>query len=137
MRAVYREVIKAGGLPVVAPTFSGLGAIMLKNGSDEQITHITPLERFIRTEANVVINIMADTNTKSMASVDTAKQRLFQSARRELMQAFMDRTAAGELKWTLTLFPTDAYAQDAGQSTDDYANFVFDACKLNSADPVA
>jgi aminopeptidase len=137
MRAVYREVIKAGGFPVVAPSFSGLNATLLKNGSDDQITYISPLENFIRKEANVVINIMADTNTKSLATVDTAKQRLFQSARRELMQAFMDRTAAGELKWTLTLFPTDAYAQDAGQSTDEYTAFVYEACKLNSDDPVA
>jgi aminopeptidase len=49
----------------------------------------------------------------------------------------MERAAKGELRWTLTLFPTDAYAQDADLSTAAFAEFIFDACKLNAADPVA
>jgi aminopeptidase len=41
------------------------------------------------------------------------------------------------MDWTLTLYPTDAYAQDADMSTTDYAEFVLNACKLNRPDPVA
>jgi aminopeptidase len=37
----------------------------------------------------------------------------------------------------LTLFPTDAYAQDAEMATDAFTEFVFDACKLNAPDPGA
>ena len=49
----------------------------------------------------------------------------------------MTRDASGALNWTLTLFPTDGYAQDAGMSTDEFTEFVYDACKLNDPDPVA
>ena len=137
LRAVYREVIARGAFPVVIPSFSGLSAELLKNGTDQQLAYISPIETFIRTQADVVINVMAETNTKSLASVDLARQQLFQSNRRHLFKSFMDRDAAGELKWTLTLFPTDAYAQDAGQSTDEYTAFVYEACKLNGEDSVA
>ena len=137
MRAIYREVIQAGAFPVVLPSFSGLGAQLLKLGTDDQLNYITPIETFIRKQADVVITIMADTNTKSLASVDPKRQQFFSAARKDLFQAFMDRTAAGELKWTLTLYPTDAYAQDAGQSTEEYSAFVYEACKLNTEDPVA
>jgi aminopeptidase len=41
------------------------------------------------------------------------------------------------LSWTLTLYPTDAYAQDAGLSTEEFTEFVFEACKINADDPVA
>jgi aminopeptidase len=41
------------------------------------------------------------------------------------------------VRWSLTIFPTDAYAQDAEMATDDYAELLFAACKLNQADPVA
>lgn len=137
LRAIYNEVIRAGGLPIVLPSFSGLGADLLKIGTDDQLSYITPVERFIRTQADVVITVMADTNTKSLAAVDPKRQQFFSGARRELFQSFMDRTAEGSLKWVLTLFPTDAYAQDAGQSTDEYAKFVYEACKLTTEDPVA
>jgi aminopeptidase len=41
------------------------------------------------------------------------------------------------MDWTLTLYPTDAFAQDADMSTPDFEEFVLTACKLNHPDPVA
>ncbi|MDP9367183.1 MAG: aminopeptidase, partial [Chloroflexota bacterium] len=71
------------------------------------------------------------------SQVDPARQTVFQSARSELFQTFMRRAAEGTMTWVGTLFPTDAYAQDAGMATSDYADFVFQACKLDQSDPVA
>jgi len=45
-----------------------------------------------------------------------------------MMNTYMDRTARGELRWALTLYPTNAYAQDADMSLDEYADFVYSAC---------
>ena len=137
MRAIHKEVVLAGAHPVVVPSFSGLGAELLTHGSDEQLTWISPIEDLLRTKADVLFNIMADTNTKSMASVDPARQQLFSGARAELMRMFLERDARDELRWCLTLYPTDAFAQDADLSTADFSDFVFDACHLNDADPVA
>jgi aminopeptidase len=72
-----------------------------------------------------------------MSAVDPARQRLYTGARNELSKAFMQRAADGELDWTLTLFPTDAYAQDADMDTEAYTDFVLRACKLDRDDPVA
>jgi aminopeptidase len=49
----------------------------------------------------------------------------------------MDREADGTIRWVLTLFPTDAYAQDAEMASDAFAEFVYEACKLNAPDPGA
>jgi aminopeptidase len=40
------------------------------------------------------------------------------------------------LRWTLTLFPTHAHAQDAEMSLSDYEDFVFNACMPDMNDPV-
>jgi aminopeptidase len=40
-------------------------------------------------------------------------------------------------KWSLTLFPTEAYAQDAEMSLADFSDFVFRANLLHLDDPVA
>lgn len=137
LRAVYREVIAAGGYPVMIPVFSGLGATMFEHGSDEQLTWISPIEQLIRTGADVAITVLADTNTKALSGVDPARQRLAQQARSEVFQNFMKRSSDGSMQWTLTLYPTDAFAQDAEMATGDFAEFVFNGCKLNHADPVA
>jgi len=137
MRAVFKEVVAAGGHPIPIPIFSGMNAPLLQHGTDEQIAWISPIERLIRTEADVVINILADTNTKSLSGVDPARQRQFSAARSDLVKTFMERDADGSVDWTITLYPTDAYAQDADMATEEYAEFVYGACKLNAPDPVA
>lgn len=137
LRAVYRETLRRGGLPVLVPEFSGLHADLLRFGSDDQLEAISPIERFLRTEADVSIRISAETNTRSVSGIDPARGAVFNKARSELRQAFFDRSARGEHRWTLSIFPTDAYAQDADMATDAFTEFVFRACKLNEPDPVA
>jgi aminopeptidase len=136
-RAIYREVVLAGGYPFMLPVFSGLNADLLKYGTDEQLSWISPVERFMREKADILIVVMADTNTKALSAVDPQRQTFFQRARTDLIKTYMQRSATGEMDWTLTLYPTDAYAQDADMSTTDYAEFVLNACKLNRPDPVA
>ncbi len=57
-RAIYREVVDAGGHPLLLPTFSGIRADLLSRGSDEQIAYVSPFDRYTREEADVLINIM-------------------------------------------------------------------------------
>lgn len=136
-RALYSEVVAAGGHPVMLPLFSGLSASLLEHGTDDQLNWISPIDQLLRLDADVVINVFAETNTKSLSGVDPARQTIFQRARTELVKTFMQRDADGAVKWTITLYPTDSFAQDADMSTSDYAEFVFGACKLNQPDPVA
>ncbi len=72
-----------------------------------------------------------------MTGIDPSRQGVFSRARSELFNTFLSREANGSLHWTLTLYPTDGYAQDAGLSTEEYTEFVLNACKLNDDDPVA
>ena len=55
----------------------------------------------------------------------------------ELMKTFMRRSASGEFRWVGTLYPTNAYAQDAEMSLDEYEDFVYSACLPDPDDPVA
>ena len=49
----------------------------------------------------------------------------------------MQRAASGDRRWSLTLYPTAAYAQDAEMATDEFARFLESACMLDRPDPVA
>jgi aminopeptidase len=137
LREVYREVVRRGGYPVMLPSLDGTQADLLLHGNDDQLQFISPVERFVREGADVTITVIAETNTKRMSAVDPARQALARKARAELFQTFMARAAEGKLDWTLTLYPTDAFAQDADMETEAYTDFVLSACKLDRDDPVA
>jgi aminopeptidase len=137
LRAIYREVVARGGLPVMIPSFAGLTAELIAHGTDEQLGFLSPVERFGREGADALIVVAAETNTRSSSGVDPARQRVYDRARTGLRQTYLDRAASGALRWSSTLYPTDAYAQDAEMATADFAEYVFAACKLNAPDPVA
>jgi aminopeptidase len=136
-RAIFAEVVARGAFPVLLPTMPGFAPHLLEHGSDDQLQYISPLERFIREETDVLFVVMAEANTKAMSRVPPERQVVFQKARAKLLETHLRRSADGSLQWALTLFPTDAYAQDAEMNTAEFSEFVYAACKLDAANPVA
>jgi aminopeptidase len=135
--AACREVLAAGGFVVPMVGLQGVEEIILKHGNDQQVSYISPVQRFPVEQADARLQVLAETNTRALNGVDPARQQLAQLARRELMQTMLERAARDELRWCLTLYPTEAYAQDADMSLGDYADFVFNAGLLDQDDPVA
>jgi aminopeptidase len=72
-----------------------------------------------------------------MAGVESRKQQRSAQAKQELMKIYMERSASGDLKWTLTNFPCPAYAQDADMSLSDFEDFVYSATYCDREDPIA
>jgi aminopeptidase len=137
IRETYRESLKAGAHPVAQVQLPGLTEALLTEGSNEQITTISPVEEMLHEVPDAELRIIAEENTKALSSVPVERLRLFSTARQSLRQKRMQRAANGDLRWSLTLFPTQAHAQDAQMSLSAYREFVFNACYLNDADPVA
>ena len=110
--------------------------IFFRYASDEQLKHVPkPLELVMETY-DVRISVIAESNTKALSNVEPGKIVLQQRARTELMRTFMRRSAAGELRWTVAAFPTNAFAQDAEMSLSEYEDFVYGACLPDMDDPV-
>ncbi len=140
--ATYREVLKAGGNPWVRIAPESCGEILLKFGKPEQLSTPPPFEKHIMSGTNVRIGIFGSENTRALSGVDPAKQALVSKARKPILDVFMKRAALPKrdpkrLRWTGTNIPTNGFAQEAEMSLGEYADFVFDACKLNERDPVA
>jgi len=135
-QAVYEEVLKAGGLPIVQLSLSQQAPAFYKYANDEQLAWIPPTAQWVAENIDNRIVIMADTNTRALSSVDPAKQSIVSKARKPLMDASMQRSASGAYRWSLTLFPTEAYAAEAGLSLAEYEDFFYSACLADDADPL-
>jgi aminopeptidase len=136
VQAVYEEVLRAGGLPIMQLATSGAQAAFYALASEEQLDWIAPTATWAVENADVRIAIMGDVNARELSQADPRKQARAQKARKPLMETSMRRSASGEHRWALTLFPTHAYASEAGMSLRDYENFYYAACLATDGDPV-
>ncbi len=137
VEALYVRALRKGAFPVTSISLPNLAELYVKNATDAQLEWVSPIQRLIIEQADATFSILADTNTKAMTNVDPARQMLRQRAMTDLTKTYMERAASGALRWSLTLYPTEAYAQDADMSLSEYEAFVFGAGLLDEPDPVA
>ncbi len=136
VREIYRRVLEAGGYPLVHVALEETQEELLREGSDGQLQFVSPARREEIEAADVRIVLDAEENTRTLFAADPRRQALHKRARKPLGDRLFERSAAGELRWLVTLYPTHAAAQDAGMSLADYAEFVYRAGLLDKDDPV-
>jgi aminopeptidase len=136
VQSVYEEVLRAGGLPIVQMSTEGAQAAFFELAGDKQLDWVPPTSEWVAEHADARIAIMADVNARELSGADPKKQARVQKARKGLMETSMARSAAGEYRWALTLFPTHAYASEAGMSLRDYEDFYYAACLATDGEPV-
>jgi aminopeptidase len=134
--AVYEEVLKAGGLPILNVALDGQAAVYYKHASDAQLDWVSPVSEWLLENVDVRIAIGASANTRELSAVPPERQTRRQTATGELLARAMERSAQGEFRWCYTLFPTNAYAAEAEMSLADYEDFYYGACLATDGDPL-
>jgi len=135
--AVYEEVLRAGGHPLLTVNLTRAQEAFFRLASDEQLTFISPIQKLIIETFDATISIRSENNTRELNSVEPARQSLRSKAMTPVLKTYMQRGASGELKWVGTQYPTHAYAQEADMSLREYEDFVYSACHCDEEDPIA
>jgi aminopeptidase len=136
LMAVYEEVLKAGGNPILNVALEGQSAAYFKHAGDVQLRWVSPVAEWMVEHVDVRIAIGASTNTRELSAVPPERQTMRQTVTGGLMARAMERSAAGDFRWCYTLYPTSAYASEAEMSRADYEDFYFGACLATGADPL-
>jgi len=136
IREVVREVLHAGAYPETFVNLPGVQEIILKEGSDEQLSYVPTGIRLMAEDFETSLQILSQENTKELSGIDPARMALQQKSLQQISQTFMQRSAQGTLRWCVVMFPTNAYAQDANMSLDNFKEFVYRACFLDDENPV-
>jgi aminopeptidase len=126
--AIYEEVLKAGGNPILNVAVDGQSAAYFKHASDAQLEWVSPLAEWVVDNADVRISVGASNNPRELSAVAPERQTRRQAATGELMARGMKRSAEGSFRWCYTIYPTNAYASEAEMSLVDYEDFYFGAC---------
>ncbi|MDO5436647.1 MAG: aminopeptidase [bacterium] len=135
IKEIYKLVIKNGANALVRCGIDGLNEIFIKNASDEQLEYVDEITKLEYTKVNKLISIGAPLNVKSMANTDSKKMAKRSKATRILSQTMLQRAEKGELDWVIADFPTQALAQEAKMSIDEYTDFIIKSCYLDLDNP--
>lgn len=114
--AVYQRVLEHGAHLWLQVSLEGADEIFYTYAGPAQLDYVPAFFEEIIEQIDASINIWTEVNTKRLTNADPAKQSRRAQAMRSLSERFLERAAKKELRWTGTLYPTQAFAQDAEMS---------------------
>ena len=137
VREVYKEALRAGGLPYVSLDFRDKLNIELQESNPYQIQQVDPMYIQAVESYDAYLFIRAPFYSRSTQNKNKEISRLHREALKPYREIYSQRTGNLSLKRTLCEYPTVAHAQNAGLSLEEYADFIYNACNLYEEDPKA
>jgi aminopeptidase len=142
LRELFIQIMEKGGHPHMMVALPGLmpfsqNEMYLTYANDSQLEFVPTFYKLAYEQFEGRVRIHSSTNTKGANNIDPAKASRRSKAISAITEAQFRRGPDRSFKWVTTLYPTDAYAQDAGMSLKEYEDFVFGAVHTNEDDPTA
>lgn len=142
IRELFIQILERGGIPHPMVALPGMLPIIqdemyLIYAKDTQLDFVPTFYKIAYDQFESRIRVHSATNTRGSSNIDPLKAQRRSKALSMITEAQMRRGAEGKFKWVTTLYPTDAYAQDAGMSLKEYEDFVFKAAHAEEEDPIA
>jgi aminopeptidase len=136
---IYELVLQRGGHPHVLLNLPEQEKLFFKYATDDQLIYIPTFQKLVTEQFEVYIRVRAEIDPRAFTGISPQKQSLRQKGMAPVRNMMLQRGATNSLRWVLTQIPTEGYAQEAGMSMEEYADFVFSACHAdeNTKDPVA
>ncbi|TLS49605.1 aminopeptidase [Paenibacillus antri] len=123
--AFVEEVHRAGGLAFVEITdYSVLRKLQI-GGTDAQFEAEASYKLARMKDMDAVVHVLGEENVAEYADIPAERRNAYQRA----MRPVKDETH--RKRWTLFNYPSKAYAQLAGMSTEAYTDFLFKTCTMD------
>lgn len=136
VRALFRKILEQGGHPHLLLDIPEQEKELFTFGNDQQLAYVNAFQKLAYEEFEARIRVHSLTKTQALSDFPPQKQSQRQKAKAPIISTQLDRGAKKELKWVTTLFPTEAYAQEAGMSLEEYEDFVYRACHADQENPI-
>jgi aminopeptidase len=128
---LQREILERDAWPLLRVELPGQTAGYYRHARDVHLDGYAPLVYEEARKADASLAIQAPENTRALAGMDPERLRRSSLGRQPVRQASLQK------RWCLTVWPTEALAQEAGVSLDDFSGMVERALFLDREDPVA
>lgn len=139
VREIFREATKIGVQVEVAFSFREQNKILYDNAPESLLIKEPAFHKLAISEFDAYLNIRAPFNLNETNNIDKSKRKIRTEALAAISNTYFERTAdrnaPNGLKRSLCQYPTQASAQAANMSLEEYQQFVYNACHLFSDNP--
>ena len=141
VKEVFRECTKIGALVETDFKMSDQAKIFVDNAPDSLLDTPPVFYKYAIENFDAYLVIRAPYNLNESSSIPADKRKRRSATMAELNTLYFERTSKrgekGGLKRSLCQYPTQAAAQKANMSLEEYEYFVYNACHLFSDNPEA
>lgn len=134
---LYRSILEKGLNPVIRlePT-PEMEHSFYSLADDRQIAYIAAGETSLYKTLNGSVFCHAPEEMTHLKDISPGRIAETLLHRKRLRDILRKREAAGDLSWTLCVYPTERLAQAAGMTFEEYRQQIVQACFLDDPDPV-
>ena len=127
VQAAVQCIAERGAYALVRMNYADIAATWLKRAPVELIQTASPIEEFMLTHMDAYLSISAPENSHDGSDVSPERLAAFNRSRAN----YIKRVMTNNLIWVGCNFPTQALAQDANMTLEQYADFLYGACLLD------
>jgi aminopeptidase len=128
---LQRAILERDAWPLLRVELPGQGESLYAHARDVHLDGYPGLAMREAKEIDATVGIQAPENTRALAGVDPERIARMARGRRDVREKMLTK------RWCSTLWPTQAGAQQAGMSLEQFDAFVTRALFLDQPDPVA
>lgn len=130
VKALIQTAFEAKANPCLWIKHNELLRELLLNASEKQLQLIGENELALMKKMDAYIGIRGGMNINELSDVPADKMKLYQEY---IWKQVHIEQRVKHTKWTILRFPNPGFAQQAGMSSDAFADFFFDVCTMDYA----
>ena len=123
--ALNREIARVGAYPLTLMDTEEAARAYIDAADEETLNTIPDHIKALYENCDSIISIRSPINTRAMAGVEPNKMVILSKSRRPISDIVLSK------RWTLTVHPCNALAQQANMSLEEYRDFVYGATLLD------
>ena len=123
---VYKEVMLAGGHPMTSISFEETSNLFYDCATVDQIRNFPKIKLHEAKNIDCMISIRAALNKKALSNVDPKRIAARSKVVRPISEVIVNET-----RWVICNFPTNALAQEADMSLEEYEGFLYGATNID------
>jgi aminopeptidase len=135
---LQKAILEVGAHPIMEYLPDGVARHFFDHANDDQIIFYPSHFFHGKVEQMThVISVIAEADKYELKDVDPKKLAARIHSRKEYKEKRMKKEMDGKMTWTLGLYGTQAMADEAKMSLEEYRQEIIKACYLDFDDPIA
>ncbi len=127
--ALIDRVVVAGAIPFVETKSNRVLRKLFQNASQEMVERLASWELNRMEQMDAYIGVRGSLNALESSDVPADKMAMYQKH----VWGTVHRHRINKTKWVVLRYPSPAFAQSAGMSTEAFEDFYFNVCTLDYA----